>query len=247
MPKNFVIALLTLAALLAVSCGGESSSESEPTQGSDDPETQSADHVDAGAGPIYPEPVRLTAGEYRSPATATQELREEGLRTQQEEELKPRFEGTVNGIRLYVAWNEEPGVRKVVCGGDKYVSFPEVDYLSFGYLPAGTFALSPQHAAICEDGSTAGFGQDFATITTGFQVRYSSGERAFPHDASAERISEGNVSGQDAVFIRPVNDLGYGRSYIAWATPGGLLILDASNMPFDESLKIAEGVQCTNC
>jgi hypothetical protein len=122
-----------------------------------------------------------------------------------------------------------------------------VDKLVFNYLPPGTAAVTPQQEVVCEDGSVAGAGQHFLTDGPTFDIWYESGERGFPQDAPAERVSAGKVQGRPAVVIRPLTEEGFGRTWVVFTTKNGMIVLDARDMPLDEALKIAEGIRCESC
>lgn len=247
MLRLLTLLLAALVAGVALSCGGHSSGDSDGGDHVDEIDRDASSSGHAGVGPIYTESLRLTPGEYRSPATSDRQKQDAGFEAMAADQTKPRFEGAVNGIRLYQYGNDDPTVRKVVCDGGKYARHEEVANLSYGYLPPGTFAMTPQAAAICDSGSVAGFGQQLSTMTSSFDIWYWAGERALAHDASSDRISGGSVNGREAVFIRPVTESGFDRSYVAWSTENGMIVLDAWMMPFEEILRIAEGVECGSC
>lgn len=231
------LALFALITLVLLACGSDAGGETavdEPAHG--------------GAPPVYSEPKRLTPGRF-DPPIASAGAFERGLAASEADSAKPRFEGTVSDIRLYSLeeLGRDPAARKVVCAGGRIKEFRPTDELQFAYLPPGTFAIGPQSAAICDDGSVASFGQQFNTDTATFDVWFTAGERAFGHDAPEDRVSAGKVNGRDAVIIRPITEEGFGRAWIAIATEHGLIIVDARELPADQVRQIAEGITCSSC
>jgi hypothetical protein len=151
----------------------------------------------------------------------------------------PRFEG--------VHLRPDASFIKIWCGGGEIVDFPLVARLTYEYLPPGTYALSPQSASICEDGSTQQVQQAFTTFNATFDIYFQAGERAFPQEATADRISDEMVADRPAVVIKPLTSEGFGRSHIAMETEKGFIMVDARDLPLSEVLKIAEGVECVDC
>jgi hypothetical protein len=236
--KTPLVALtLALSAMISASAcddGAEQTiSDSSPEQGA----------VLGGEPPTYPEPVRLTDGEYVSPAGLA-EVREAASEAIAADATKAKFTGTVSGIRLYVFGDEN---RKDYCGPDDFKEFRASEALKFAYLPPGTFAITPQYAAICPDGSTAAFEQEFLAFNFIFIVSYAAGDPAFAHDASADRIGPGTVNGNPAVIIRPLTDAGVGSSAVIVTTAKGAIIVTAHDVPLEITLKIAEGISCEEC
>lgn len=208
--------------------------EGEPAGGSHDP-------------PRYDEPVQLTDGDYMPPSFPYQQVAEEGIaRLEEEKAAYPVFEGTVNGVRLYSFEHSfaDPSVEKRRC---KRASFEPLDMLKLDYLPPGTFADTPVFAGLCEDGSVGIVMQSLTTHHATFDVIYEPGEAAFGHDAPADRVSTATVAGRHAVIVHPIMEEGFGRSWIGAATENGLLLVDARDLPVEQTLKIAEGVQCAVC
>jgi len=216
-----------------------------PSGGGDNPEAAGEIVGGGGSPPIYVEPVRLTDGDYVPPWEASRAA-EQGLAADVADSQKPRFAGTVGEFRLYALEHVEAdfSVEKKFCVA---VKFPLVSDLKFNYLPPGTMARTPQYAGVCADGSVQFVLQEFMTRNTIFYIGYEPGERAFRHDAPAERISAATVGGRPAVLIRPPIEDGFGRSWVAVATDSGLIVIDAHQLPLSETIKIAEGVKCTGC
>lgn len=197
--------------------------------------------------PLYSELLQLVPGEYVSPAGDPQ-AEARGLSALRAEAGKAQFDGFINGIRLYSFQRAaaDPSVSRQACEGEVQ-EFRPFEGLTFGYLPPGTLARGPQYVVICDDGSRAGYGQQFATLNTDFDVTLGFGELAFGHDATADRVRAATVAGRPGVVIAPLTEEGFGRAWVAVPLSGGLLVVDARNMPLDEVLKIAGGVKCAAC
>lgn len=230
--------------LFASSCGGGSEADA-PSTATEQPSTG---NTFGGAPPSYPEPVEVVPGEYRSPAS-NDEAWERGMIAEAEDSAKPRADTMVHGIRIIdnSVRNTDASFPTKVCDGGKIVEFREVSDIEFHYLPPGTYALGPQAASICDDGSTAGFGRYFAMRDAEFNVWYEPGDPAIVVQASADRVKADVVNGRPAVVIPPVTAEGFGQSWIVVKMPNGVLTLGAFGLPFEETLKIAEGVKCPGC
>jgi hypothetical protein len=202
-----------------------------------------------GDGPfLYPQPEQVAPG-HREWPLSSMEARQRGGEAFNAAKDKPQFEGVVNGIRLWSFEHafRDASVERKVCGGGEFAEGRVVDRLTFDYLPPGTSAFGPQSEGICEDGSVEGTGQMFVADVPTFTIYYQPGERAFGQDAAADRIEPATVQGQPGVIIRPLTEEGFGRTWVAFATPNGMIVVEASDMPLDEALKIAEGVRCADC
>jgi hypothetical protein len=224
-----------------------------PEAATDDPPPPEITPVITGSGSAggfyYLEPVPLVPGRYDSPL-ASREAWDRGLAAVDAEKAKPKFEGVVNGFRI---WSYDHEVAddiafKVVCGGEDYAEWRLAEKLEFTYLPPGTAAETPQQEVLCPDGSVAGAGQHFIVLDgPGLGIWYERGERAFGFSASVGRISAGKVQGRPAVIINPLTEEGFGDSWVAFETEDGFIWIQAIDLPLDEMLKIAEGVRCGSC
>jgi hypothetical protein len=199
------------------------------------------------APPSYQNPVVLTEGDYfpeylpyirSGPTSADSALRAESS--------VDAFEGEVNGIRLYSQERAFYGLSedKKGCPVQEYSIG---DVVTFGYLPGGTFAAGPQYSAICEDGSVGWTTQNFDTKHGTFTVVYDHLEPAFAHRAPHTRVESRTLRGHPGVIIEPPGEGIFGRSNVAVVVPGGMLLLDAFDLPLAESLKIIEGIECDGC
>lgn len=235
-----------MCGIVAACANGDDPAPSSTQNVTSNPEPTSSDHVDVGGtAPEYPEPVRFTDGEYIPPA-ASQEAREKFEAAVAAELGEERFNGSLNGFRLF-SWDKaaaDPELQQQECVA---YEFPEVTTLTFGYLPAGTFARSPEYAGMCEDGSTAWITQEFGFGYGTFQISYELGEKALGHDAPASRIAEIDVGGHEGVLISPVIEEGNGQSIVVYEFAAGFAGVSAMNLPADELLKIAGGIHCGDC
>jgi len=235
-PVIAAAAVFAIALLTSWSCQG---SETVAPEGA----PQLPGPVAGGHPPSYEQPVQVTDGKYVSPAGLAESKAVAGEAIA-DEDSKEKFKGVVSGIRLYPFGDADV---MDYCGTDDFIGFRESKRLTFGYLPPGTFAETPQYEAVCPDGSAAGFGQEFVGYNFFFEVWYVSGEPAFPHDASTDRISTSTVKGETAVVIRPVTDDGVGSSALIVATPKGAFSVSGHDAPLEEITKIAEGISCEEC
>jgi len=185
--------------------------------------------------PSYQEPVQVEGGDWSVPADGlpSEILTAAGFRP---------FDGDeANGIRLLGNF----GYREV-CGGNDYWKFVKYDGMKYAHLPPGTFAMGPQSAAVCPDGSVAGFGQDFITGSSSFVLSYSVGERALRCGVAAGGKFAGEIAGRPAVVLAQ-DEEGYERTWIGLATDRGIIVVDVIRMPLANALKIAEGIECGVC
>lgn len=222
--------LTVFAALACADDGTEQSTEPEPTSHGDGPDT-------------YTRPVQIVPGRYISPA-GYPEAREKGQQADQAEAGKPTFEGEVNGIELRrMAPENFPNY----CGDSDFERFDPIDMMSFDYLLPGTAVSTPQYAAVCPDGTQAAVGEEFDGYNFLFEIYFRTGDRILLHDAPAARVSPVVINGLPGVSVIPLTVEGYGPSRIAWATQNGMLEITATDLPFEEVQKIAEGIQCEKC
>ncbi len=254
----FVLPLVAAALLLFGGCG-DSATEVEP-RGSDTPTSTNPPDtgiatsppsltpgvIGGGGGPpLYESPVLIVPGEYRLPydPSGANARYEQALA---EDATRAHFSGTINGFRVYDdrdAFND-PVLYQKECVA---VAFEEVKLLDFGYLPPGTYALSPQYAARCEDGSTAWVLQEFTTLYDIFAISYELGEKAVGTPYSAQYVRPVTVATHGGVAIGPLTEEGAGGSILALDFASGFLILHTSALPFYELEKMAEGVTCAGC
>lgn len=235
--KALAVPVVALASIWLAAC---STDESDPSP----PPGESPVAVSEGGGPPqYSQPVIVAPGEYVSPA-GYPEAREGGQQAERAEAGQPVFQGEINGMALR---KMAPENFPDYCGDVDFAKFDPVEILKFGYLPPGTGVIAPQNAATCPDGTQAVVGEEFVGYNFLFEVYFRAGGSVILHDAPAERVSALTVNGLAGVAIKPLTIDGYGRSQIAWTTPNGILEVTATDLPFEELNKIAEGVQCESC
>jgi len=195
------------------------------------------------------------AGPSPTPAEAepTSDLFLEWERARQEEEAKPRFEGVVNGIRLYPT-NAEPAVyRESACN---YVKSEEREYVTMSevagtpmeitptYLPTGAEETSPMWPPMICKGILASVERQWVIRDEGarFFIARRQGEHAADTTASADRISAATIGGKPAVLVEPITPDGYGHSMVIVAEDFGITVIVAFGLPLEETVKIAEGL-----
>jgi hypothetical protein len=245
---RFLAATIAVGSLVA-GCASDKEGQEAPNPPIATPSVSAQpdfDQPESGSGPPqYEQPVLLVPGDYKPPSASSeaQQKWEAGLA---EWKSHPQFNGTLNGFRLY-GWEHEeqdPGVGQKECVS---VTFEEVSVFETTYLLPGTLALGPQYAGICEDGSTAWVARDFTHQYGTFSVGYELGEKAIGNDATEERVSAITVVGRPGLLIAPQTEEGNGQSVVAYALDKGFIIVGATGLPADETIKIAEGVECPGC
>lgn len=231
------ISAVVVAVTSLVACSSDESGLSPPAR--DTPIALS----EGGGPPHYSQPVVVVPGEYISPA-GYPEARERGQQAETSEAGQPVFEGEINGVALREL---VPKNFPDYCGDADFDRFDPTDTLDFDYLPPGTAVSTPQYAAVCPDGTQAVVGEEFEGYNFLFEVYFRTGDQILLHDAPVGRVSPIVIRGLPGVAVAPLTSDGYGSSRIAWVTPNGMLEVTASDLPFEEVQKIAEGVQCEKC
>lgn len=171
----------------------------------------------------------------------------------QEEAAKPRFEGVVNGIRLYSLAAGPALQRKSACSDAKP---EEVEHLTLSavagtpmeiiptYLPPGAEEVDPMWPPVACKGIVVSVQRDWIIRGKGhFYVSRRQGEQAIASDASADRVSAATVGGKPAVLVAPLAPDGFGPSVVIVAEDFGITIVSASGLPLEETTKIAEGLK----
>jgi len=170
-----------------------------------------------------------------------------------EEAAKPRFEGVVNGIRLY-SLDAGPDVqRKDACSDAKPEEAEELTMSDVAgtpmeiiptYLPLGAEEQPPMWPPVICRGVVAYVDRVWIVPGKGdfFIIRYQ-GEQAIDIDASAGRVSAATVAGKPAVLVAPLAPDGFGPSTVIVAEDFGITIVFADGLPLEETVKIAEGLQ----
>jgi len=171
----------------------------------------------------------------------------------QEEVAKPRFEGVINGIRLYDT-NADPAVqRKDACSDVKPDEVERVTMSAVAgtpmeiiptYLPPGAEEVDPMWRPIVCKGTLVYVERLWIVPGKGdFSIARHQGERATSIEASADRISAATVGGKPAVLVEPITPDGYGYSMAIVAEDFGTTVVVAFGLPIEETVKIAEGLK----
>jgi hypothetical protein len=183
---------------------------------------------------------------------AQPDIRLEWERIRLEEAAKPRFEGVVNGIRLYGPDADAAVQRKDACSE---ASRDEVEHLTMSdvagtamdivptYLPAGAEEVDPMSPPVACRGTLVSVERWWVIRGKGnFFIARRQGEQAIDTDASADRVSPTTVGGKRAVLIKSLTPEGYGQSAVIVAEEFGITIVSAFDLPLEETVKIAEGL-----
>jgi hypothetical protein len=185
--------------------------------------------------------------------TPTPDARAELERLRLEEEAKPRFEGVVNGIRLYPTGSASPPERTWACSDAKPEEIQHVDMSAVAgtameivpsYLPPGAEETSSALPPVICKGTVAYVQRDWNMPGDGlFFIARREGQRVIDIDASAERVSPTTIGGKPAVLVAPLAADGYGPSAAIVAEEFGLTVVSAVDLPLKETVKIAEGLE----
>jgi hypothetical protein len=235
---RLLFAISGVAILTVWGCGdGEQASESSASVS---PQAWSG-----GGPPIYEEPRLVVPGDYVSPA-ANAEASDRGYQASLEDRAKGVFHGEIAGVSLVSGASDYYAAARVCGGGGADIEgYLESSALTFGYLPPGTWAQSPQTAALCPDGSQSSIWQEFITRDADFAVWFYFGRRVLLNqEASQARVGATDVGGRTSVVIEPVTEEGYGPSAIAIPVDDGLLVVRGDGLPLDQVRLIAEAIKC---
>jgi hypothetical protein len=198
-----------------------------------------------------PEPSPTPEGG-RQQATPTPISRAELERLRLEDAAKPKFEGVLSGIHIYPTSFDAPQ-RKWACSDAKP---DEVQHVSLDavagtpmdivptYLPPGAEELSTTlPPAICK-GTVAYVEREWTIQPGGGDVFIArrQGERAIDWDAPVERIEATTVAGKPAVLVKPLLERD-DYAGVIMVEDFGITVVRVFGLPFDETLKIAEGVK----
>ena len=185
---------------------------------------------------------------------ATPDLLLEWQRIRLEEEAKPRFEGVVNGIRLYPTGAAPAVQRKDACTGARGEGVEEIPMSEVAgtpmeiaptYLPPGSEEVGPTWPPVMCKGILANVQREWVIRDEGahFRIARRQGEHANAIDASAERVSPATVGGKPAVLVKPLTPEGYGYSMVIVAEDFGITSVVAFGLPLEETVKVAEGLK----
>jgi len=179
-------------------------------------------------------------------------LAAEQERLRQEEDAKPKFEGVVNGIRLYPTGGGA-SERKDACSDAKGEDVQQVTMdavagtvmeITPTYLPDGAEEQAQMWPPVVCKGVLTSV-ERWWTIRgkATFFIARRQGEQAIDTGASADRISSATVGGKRAAVVKPLTPAGYGWSMVIVAEDFGLTVIGADGLPLDETVKIAEGLR----
>jgi hypothetical protein len=192
-------------------------------------------------------------GQGEQPPEGVSDIVLEQQRIREEELAKPRFEGVVNGIRLYATNADVPPQRNWACTG---ATPEEVEHVSMDavagtpmeiiptYLPAGAEEVDAALPPVICKGTVAYVEREWIIRRddADFRIQCREGERVVDIDASADRVSASTVRGKPAVLVEPLTPDGYGRSIVIMAEDFGFTVVSAFGLPLEETVKIAEGL-----
>jgi len=198
-----------------------------------------------------PADVALTATAQATPAPTWPPPIAELDRLRHEEATKPKFEGTINGIRIYSPDASAEEWRKDACTDAKpeEVEHPDISALAGTpmdivptYLPPGAEETDPRSTPTVCKGTIAYTERRWGITGKGeFYVIRRQGEQAIDLDVPERRISAATVAGKPAVLVAPIVE-GYDYSGVVVADDIGITVV-AGLLPLDEIVKIAEGLK----
>ncbi|MCJ7509549.1 MAG: hypothetical protein MUP14_01490 [Dehalococcoidia bacterium] len=174
-------------------------------------------------------------------------------RLMQEEAAKPRFEGVVNGIRLYSLASGADVQRKDTCSDAKPEEAEELTMSDVvgtpmeivpTYLPPGAEEVAPMEPPVACKGIVVSVQRWWTMRGKGdFFITRRQGEQAMQIDTSADRVSTATVGGKPAVVVAPLAPDGFGPSVVIVAEDFGLTYVVGLDLPLEETMKIAEGLK----
>lgn len=204
-----------------------------------------------GAGPAAKSARRVTPGEYRSPALEPA-ARERGERAAEADERAASFRGEIAGLFLSSSPAEapdDPAFGRRACRQPDLEWLPPEEAARLAppppaYLPPGAWAQDEGAAVACRGQVIFAF-REFVLRPSGVvvEVARSVGRRAVQVPrASAARVGPGEVAGRPAALVRPLTPEGFGPSAVVIRDGTDAVRVSALDLPFEELLRIAEGV-----
>jgi hypothetical protein len=211
--------------------------------------------VTCGEGRGQSPTATVTRSQWVPPAPTVPPPLAELERLRQEEASKPKFEGVLNGIRIYspdAPAEEQP---KTACTGAKpeEVEHPDMS-AAVGtpleivptYLPAGAEESDPTFVpvVVCR-GVVARVERSWWIPGKGdFRIIRRQGEHAAAIAVPAERLSQATIGGKPAVVVKPLVE-GYDSAAVYLAEDFGMTVVSgaALGLSMDEMVKIAEGLE----
>ena len=175
-------------------------------------------------------------------------------RLRQEEVSKPKFEGVLNGIRIYSPDAPPEDQPESPCIGAKpeEVEYPDMSAVAGtpleivpAYLPAGAEEQPPTFGpvVVCR-GIVAWVERAWSIPGKGdFNIRRRQGEHAAAIAVPAGRLSAATIDGKPAVLKKPLVE-GYDSAAVYLAEDFGMTVVSgaALGLSMDEMIKIAEGL-----
>jgi hypothetical protein len=165
----------------------------------------------------------------------------------------PIFDGEVNGFRFYDFDGASKDVEfpNIWCNAarEEPVELFRLDYIPPSVPIPSNYSADDQTMRFCVDGSRAFATQRYAAGPGSWTVAYSFLEKAIPSLWTTDRVRAATVQGKPAVVVAPATPDGSGTSIVAFDFGDGWVAIEATDMPLDEVLKIAEGVRlvCNGC
>jgi hypothetical protein len=219
----------------------------------DDPTGEVRVVVGGPCPPVTPAAIEPTRTPPRTEALATPTVLAGLERLSQEEAAKPRFEGVVNGIRLYRTGAAVTVQRKWACSDAKPedVQHPAMSAVAGTpmeivptYLPPDAEEVAPTWPPVVCKGVLVYVERGWVTPGRGwFSIYRYEGEQAIDVDASVDRVSAASIGGKAAVLVKPLTPEGFGYSMVIVAEDFGLTVVAADGLPIEETVKIAEGLK----
>lgn len=193
------------------------------------------------AGPTVPEFPREDPGEL--------DYRDEAIEA---EFAQPRFSGVVNGIEVGTEAQVEISPEICAPGNSSNVAFEAargtvVDFRA-NYLPGGA-ELASSWAVECQGNYILTYAEYSLSVpeigAAVLQItRFISSNRPFSFDASAGRVSAGEINARPAVLVEAViPGEGYGPAGIAISEEFGMTLVTSINLTLDELRTVAEGLE----
>ena len=210
--------------------------------------------VTCGEGRGQSPTATVTRSQWVPPAPTVPPPLAELERLRQEEASKPKFEGVLNGIRIYSPDAPPEDQPESPCIGAKpeEVGYPDMSAVAGtpleivpAYLPAGAEEQPPTFGpvVVCR-GIVAWVERAWSIPGKGdFNIRRRQGEHAAAIAVPAGRLSAATIDGKPAVLKKPLVE-GYDSAAVYLAEDFGMTVVSgaALGLSMDEMVKIAEGL-----
>ena len=241
------VAVTAMAMMFPLAVGG---CGDQDDQG--EPEATAPTGSVGGAPQPLDKPVRVTEGDWIPPGT-TKDAFLEG--TAASESLQaanaPLYDGEIGGFRIGASVEK----RETACPpGTASAGTADKFPFTLKYLPPNTFETYEPYLMLCPDGAVYGAMRLFQIGAGGeafdeavFKVEFVGAEKAVNAQLLEQTLSTGSVAGRTSVEVHPLTASGFGGSRVLLPFEKGFVQVTAYNLPFDEVLRIAEGVSCESC